>query len=148
MILDQLSNAAKYTGLKVGLSEAFGFLDQPGVTDLPDGTYEILGTRVYAIVSRTAATPPEGRLLEAHRRYIDIQFVLSGEEEMGWSPRAGRPCAVEYDPEKDIEFLEGAPEAVVRVPPGCFAVFMPSDAHLPLIGNGNVHKIVVKVAIS
>ncbi|VGO20335.1 YhcH/YjgK/YiaL family protein [Pontiella sulfatireligans] len=147
MILDTLSNAAKYAGLKVGISEAFGFLDQPGLADLEDGKYEILGDRVFALVQRRSGRKIEGALLEGHRRYIDIQYVISGEESMGWSPREGLASSVEYNQEKDLEFFEGEPESIVRVPPTGFAVFLPSDAHLPLIGSGPIHKVVVKVAV-
>ena len=54
---------------------------------------------------------------------------------------------LEYDEEKDLEFFEGEPVSIVRIPPGSFAVFLPTDAHLPLIGDGPIHKVVVKVAI-
>lgn len=147
MILDTLDNAAKYAGLKIGCSEAFGFLDQPGLRDLPDGKYEISGERVYAIIDRTQGRKVSDGQLEGHRRYLDIQFIVSGEESMGWSPRAGLTTAVEYDPDRDLEFFDGEPESVVYVPPGSFAVFLPTDAHLPLIGDGPIHKVVVKVSI-
>ena len=147
MILDTLGNAAKYTGLKMGISEAFGFLDQPGLADLPDGKYEILGDRVYAIIERTNGRKASDAQMEGHRKYIDIQYIISGDESMGWAPRDGLACSVEYDAEKDLEFFEGESESLIRVPPGSFAVFLPSDAHLPMIGNGSIHKVVVKVAI-
>jgi YhcH/YjgK/YiaL family protein len=147
MILDSIENAAKYAGLRVGTSEAFGFLDQPGLRELPDGKYEIAGERVYAIIERTSGRKVSEGQLEGHRRYLDIQFVVSGEESMGWHPRAGLVSAMEYDAVKDLEFFEGEPESIVRVPPGSFAVFLPTDAHLPLIGDGPIHKVVVKVAI-
>ena len=147
MILDTLQNAARYAGLKVGCSEAFGFLDQPGLQDLPDGKYEIAGKRVYAIIERTQGRKVSDGQLEGHRRYLDIQYVVSGEESMGWRPAAGLPSAVSYDEDRDLEFFEGEPESLVRVPAGSFAVFLPTDAHLPLIGDGPIHKVVVKVAI-
>ena len=72
---------------------------------------------------------------------------MSGDESMGWSPRSALPASGNYDPDKDLEFFDGEPQSVVRVPPGSFAVFLPSDAHLPLIGTGPIHKVVVKVAM-
>ena len=147
MILDTIENAAKYAGLKVGSSEAFGFLDQPGLQDLPDGKYEIAGERVYAVIERTAGRKVSEGQLEGHRKYLDIQFLISGEESMGWCPRGELTTAGEYDAGKDLEFFEGEPKSIVRVPPGSFAVFLPTDAHLPLIGDGPIHKVVVKVAI-
>lgn len=145
MILDALGNAAKYAGLKIGTSEAFGFLDQPGLADLPDGKYEILGDRVYAIIAHENGRSVSDGELEGHRNYLDIQYVISGDESMGWSPREGLVNSVEYDAEKDLEFFEGEPKSIVRVPSGSFIVFLPTDAHLPLIGEGPIHKVVVKV---
>ncbi|MBN2684195.1 MAG: YhcH/YjgK/YiaL family protein [Pontiellaceae bacterium] len=148
MILDTLKNAAHYAGFRDGCSEAFGFLDQPGIETLTDGKYEINGERVYAIVSRTQGRAISDGQLEGHRKYVDIQYVISGEESMGWRAADGLKSAVAYDEERDLEFFEGEPESIVRVPPGSFAVFLPTDAHLPLIGNGPIHKVVVKVALS
>lgn len=146
MILDTLDNAAKYAGLKTGLPEAFGFLDQPGLVELPDGKHEILGDRVYATIAHESGRDVSDGQLESHRKYIDIQYVISGNESMGWAPREGLNASIEYDEEKDLEFFEGRPASVVEVPPGSFIIFLPSDAHLPLIGNGSIHKVVVKVA--
>jgi len=147
MILDTLENAAKYAGLREGMPEAFGFLDQPGLADLPDGKHEILGDRVYAIIAHENGRKASDAQLEGHQKYIDVQYVVGGDESMGWAPREGLANSVEYDAEKDLEFFEGAPDSIVRVPPGSFAVFLPSDAHLPLVGNGPIHKVVVKVAV-
>jgi biofilm protein TabA len=146
MILDTLDNAAKYAGLKIGISEAFGFLDQPGLEELPSGKYEIAGDRVYAIIERTSGRQVEDGELEAHRKYIDIQYVISGDESMGWKNREGLVNSMDYDEERDLEFFQGDPDSIVRVPPGSYAVFLPTDAHLPLIGTGPIHKVVVKVA--
>lgn len=147
MILDTLENAAKYTNLKDGVSEAFGFLDQPGLAALPEGRHEILGDRVYAIIARENGRSVSDGELEGHRRYVDIQYVISGDESIGWSPRQGLETSQAYDGEDDLEFFAGTPESVVSVPPGSFAMFLPTDAHLPLIGNGPIHKVVVKVAV-
>jgi len=147
MILDTLDNAAKYAGLKIGISEAFGFLDQPGLTELPAGKYEIAGDRVYAIIERVNGRKVEDGELEAHRKYIDIQYVISGDESMGWKNREGLVNSMDYDEDRDLEFFQGEPASIVRVPPRSFAVFLPTDAHLPLIGDGPIHKVIVKVAV-
>ena len=147
MILDTLNNAAKYAGLKIGISEAFGFLDQPGLAELPAGKYEISGDRVYAIIERVNGRKVEDGELEAHRKYIDIQYVISGDESMGWKNREGLVNSMDYDEGRDLEFFQGEPASIVRVPPRSFAVFLPTDAHLPLIGEGPIHKVIVKVAV-
>ena len=147
MILDILSNAARYTGFKTGLSEGFGFLDQPGLAKLADGKYEINGDHVFALVQRVPGRKATEGELEGHRKYIDIQYVISGNESMGWSPREGLVNSVEYHEGKDVEFFEGAPQSIIHVPPGFFTLFLPTDAHLPCIGDGPIHKVVIKVAV-
>lgn len=147
MILDTLENAAKYASLRAGISEAFGFLDQPGLAELPEGKHEILGDRVYAIIARENGRSVSDGEMEGHRKYVDIQYVISGGESMGWSPREGLENSTDYDEENDFELFKGAPQSVVCVPPGSFAVFLPTDAHLPLIGDGPIHKVIVKVAV-
>jgi len=147
MILDTLDNAAKYVGLKFGISEAFGFLDQPGLADLPDGKYEIHSDRIFAIIAHENGRAIADGNLEGHRKYLDIQYLISGDESIGWSPRKGLKALDEYDPEDDIEFFKGTPQSVVRISPNSFAIFLSSDAHLPLIGKGPIHKVVIKVAI-
>ncbi|MDF7807828.1 YhcH/YjgK/YiaL family protein [Pontiellaceae bacterium B12219] len=147
MILDTLENAAKYAGLKNGLSEGFGFLDQPDVAELKPGKYEISGDLVFAIVEKNEGRKIADGKLEAHRKYMDIQYIISGNESMGWSPRADLTGSEGYDPKRDLEFFTDAPQSIVKVPPGSFTIFLPSDAHLPGIGTGPIHKIVIKVAV-
>lgn len=148
MILDTLENAAKYTAIKIGSSEAFGFLDQPGVAELADGKYEINGDYVFAIVERNQGKKAEDAKLEAHRKYIDVQYIVSGEETMGWAPLSDLANSEGYDEARDLEFFTDKPEAFVRVPAGTFAVFLPTDAHMPGLGDGAVHKIIVKIAVN
>lgn len=148
MILDTLENAAKYTGFKPGLSEGFGFLDQPGVAELEPGRYEISDDLVYAIVEKNDGRSVEDGQLEAHRNYIDIQYIISGDESMGWSPLTDLVGSEGYDEQRDLEFFTDKVQSIVQVPPGSFAVFLPTDAHLPGIGKGPIHKIVIKVAVN
>ncbi|MDZ8119009.1 YhcH/YjgK/YiaL family protein [Pontiella agarivorans] len=147
MILDTLENAARYAGLRTGLSEGFGFLDQPGIAELEPGRYEISDDLVFAIIEKNDGRKVEDGQLEAHRKYIDIQYIICGDESMGWSPRSELIGSQGYDEKRDLEFFTDPVQSIVKVPEGSFAVFMLSDAHLPGIGNGPIHKVVVKVAV-
>ncbi len=147
MILDTLANSRRYNDLKEGFREAFDFLGKAKLEDLPAGRHEIDGDRVFALISDGPGRKRESGLLETHTRYVDIQYVIAGVDEMGWKPAAScaRPSAP-CDPEKDIAFFEDEPDAWIAVRPGSFAVFFPEDAHLPLVSDGIVRKVVVKVA--
>ena len=148
MILDSLENSHLYTCLGHGFADAFAFLRQPNLETLPVQTHEIHSKRLFAIVSRGPGRRREDAKLEIHRKYIDIQFVISGTDTMGWAPLAS--CshpASSYDKGKDIRFFSDDPESWVKVQPGRFVIFFPDDAHLPAISSGEIHKVVVKVAV-
>jgi beta-galactosidase beta subunit len=66
----------------------------------------------------------------------------------GGALAGGEGTRSSYDAEKDIVFFDDAPETWFRVPAGSFAVFFPEDAHAPLAGEGEVRKVIVKVAVA
>jgi YhcH/YjgK/YiaL family protein len=148
MILDVLENAHGYLALNKGFAKAVEFLLRPDLHELPVERYKIDGDRVYAMVAKEPGRKKEDALLETHEQYIDIQLVLAGTDEMGWKPKLScqQPSGA-YDQEEDIQFFTDEPDAWVPVGPGAFVVFFPEDAHLPLISAGQLHKVVVKVAV-
>jgi biofilm protein TabA len=148
MILDVLEQASRYSHLNRGFAPAFAFLMRPGLKELPVGRYVIDGENVYAVVAKEPGRRKEDALLETHERYIDIQLVLAGSDEIGWKPKSAclRPAS-KYDREKDIRFFTDEPDAWLAVKDGAFAVFFPEDAHMPLISSGEIHKVVVKVKV-
>lgn len=149
MILDVLENAHRYLTLHQGFARAFAFLGRPDLKELPVDTYAIDGKRVFAMVAREPGGKKEDSLLETHERYIDIQLVLAGTDTMGWSPKSWckRPSAL-YDPETDLQFFLDEPAVWLPTPGGAFVIFFPEDAHMPLISSGQIHKVVVKIAVS
>ncbi|MDH4162129.1 MAG: YhcH/YjgK/YiaL family protein [Nitrospirota bacterium] len=147
MVLDTLSNSDRYTS-QAGFRKAFAFLARPDLADLPAGRHEIDGDRIYAICSKGPGRKRSEGKLETHQRYIDIQYVISGKDEMGWRPAATctRPAGP-YDADKDIRFFDDEPDSWITVNPGAFTVFYPSDAHLPLISDREIHKIIIKIEV-
>jgi biofilm protein TabA len=148
MILDVLENAHRYLTLNKGFAKAFEFLLRPDLKELPMGKYEIDGDRLYATVSKDSGRKKEDALLETHEKYIDIQLVLAGTDDMGWKPKSScKQPASEYDQKRDMQFFADEPEAWLSTESGSFAIFFPEDAHMPLISSGQLHKVVVKVAV-
>ena len=148
MILDVLENAHRYLSLNKGFAKAFEFLMQPDLKEMPVDKYEIDGDSVYAMVDKAIGRKKEDALLETHEKYIDIQLVLAGTDDMGWKPKLSckRPSG-EYNQETDVQFFADEPDAWVSTERGAFAIFFPEDAHMPLISSGQLHKVVVKVAM-
>lgn len=148
MILDTIDNAARYYRLDKGFQNAFEFLVRPDLKNLGTGKHEIQGNSVFAIISRALGRAKQDALVEIHNSYIDIQYIISGTDEMGWKPKSHcKKPAGPYDREKDIQFFMDQPDAWITVLPGSFVIFFPEDAHLPQISDGEIHKVVVKVKI-
>ena len=149
MILDVLANAHRYLALHQGFSRVFDFLGRPDLRELPEDSYEIDGERIYAMVAREPGCKKEDSLLEIHKKYIDIQLVLAGIDTMGWRPKSlcKKPTGG-YDPETDLQFYTDKPEVWLPTQSGSFVIFYPKDAHMPLISSGQIHKIVVKIAVN
>jgi len=148
MILDVLENAHRYFALNNGFAKGFEFLKRPDLKELSAGRYEIDGDQVYAIVAKDPGREKVDALLETHEKYIDIQLILDGTDNMGWKPRAlCKQPSGEYDQESDLQFFADEPDAWLATRSGAFAIFFPEDAHMPLISSGLLHKVVVKVIV-
>ncbi|TKB25660.1 DUF386 domain-containing protein [Desulfopila sp. IMCC35006] len=147
MILDILENAHRYLGINDGFPKAFEFLLRPELKEMAVGRYEIDGERVFAMVSKDIGLKKEDAQLETHERYIDIQLILAGTDDIGWKPRSlCKHPSGEYDHESDLQFFTDQPNTWLAIESGEFAVFFPEDAHMPLISSGQIHKVVVKIA--
>ncbi len=151
MILDRLENAAMYRPLSQQIEAALAYLAKTDFQSLSPGRYELDGDRLYAMVQRYATKPPAGGRWEAHRRYLDVQYVVEGTERIGWAPLEEK-TAIEtpYDAEKDVIFYRTAGD-LLQLTAGTFAIFAPHDIHSPGLHASptepvDVLKVVVKVA--
>jgi YhcH/YjgK/YiaL family protein len=148
MIIDSISGAEKYFSLNPHFAKAFDFLQKNNLSVLNEGKYEVDGTNVYATCMVRQGLAQDVAKFEAHNRYIDIQVCVSGAETFGWSHRAScHTVKGAYDPDKDIVFYADQPSTYVSIAPGQMAIFFPDDVHAPLVGSGEIKKVVVKVAV-
>ena len=148
IIINKLQHAERYFNMHPAFEKAFAFLRQDGLAELPADRYEIDGDRLLCMISKGPGRSRAEAKLEAHRKYIDIQYVIAGTDEMGWKPTAD--CKVidtEYDEDKDIMFFKDQPDSWTPVPAGSFVIFFPQDAHAPLVSSGEIHKVVLKIAV-
>jgi YhcH/YjgK/YiaL family protein len=148
MILDTISNADRHTPLHPLFARAFAYIRDTDLSSLAPGRYPIVGEDLFAIVEHVPGRAREAAKLECHRKYIDIQLVLDGVDEMGWKALVDchQPVS-DYKAEKDIQFFQDAPATWIATPPGAFCIFFPEDAHAPLVSTGNVRKVIFKVAV-
>ena len=148
MVKDLLSLSDRYRSLGPRFVRAFDFAKATDFSAMPDGTYPFDGDDVRALVQRyTTKLAHEGRW-EAHRKHIDLQFVLTGEEHVGVAP-IGRLVAEPFDAEKDIMWLTGEGDRIT-LRPGDFVLLWPEDAHMPAMAIDTpmpVLKVVIKIAV-
>lgn len=149
MILTTLADSSRYQHLHPAFAAALTFLNRSDLAQLERGRHALDGDRLYAVVERRDAVGRSAAVLEAHRRYIDLQYTVVGAETMGWRDLAScRNPRSAFEVERDIVFFNDEPVAWVDVPPGYLAVFFPEDAHAPLAGDGPLHKVIVKAAVA
>jgi YhcH/YjgK/YiaL family protein len=148
MILSTLSQSDRYAALHPLFQRAFDYMRDTDLLSLAPGRYPIAEKQLFVIVENAPGRTREAAKLECHRKYIDIQLVLEGGDEMGWKALAdcAQPVS-DYSTEKDIRFFHDSPASWVVVPPGAFCIFFPEDAHAPLVASGQVRKAIFKVAV-
>jgi YhcH/YjgK/YiaL family protein len=148
MIIDHLKNASPYFGAHPRLESAFKYLRNTDLGKIEAGRYEIQGTDVFVLVQNYDTKAKEKGRWEAHRKYIDIQYVYKGTELIGYA-NIDRLQPGAYDEGKDFWELKGEGD-FVKAPAGTFLVLFPQDGHMPGIavsGPEPVKKIVVKVRV-
>jgi biofilm protein TabA len=127
--------------------KAFAFLRDQDLKTLEKGRYPIDSENVFAIVTEDPSKNFDKTNWESHRKYIDLQSVIEGEEKIGVYPVSKARVTKEYDDTKDIANYS-ADGKLYSAKPGTFFLFFPSDAHRPNItpgGNLVVKKIVIKI---
>ena len=148
MIKDNINRADKYYNLSKNLKIGFEWIKNNDLKNMPDGRYDI-DENNYANV-QTYETKNDAPY-EAHRDYIDIQYMIKGEELSGVTDYSNCLSREKYNKEKDIEFLNcNLKEEFYKIKEGEFFVFFPHDAHKPAIKtdtNKKVKKVIVKVRV-
>jgi biofilm protein TabA len=151
MIADTFEQRRRYLGMSPRFAAAFEFLEKLPAGK-PDGRYDIDGNNCFALVQTYTTRPLAQAMFEAHRLYIDIQFLQAGRETLLWTPLAALTQVTRpYAADQDIVFFANPPHwTPVNLHPGQFAIFFPEDGHAPGLecgGPAEVRKIVIKVRV-
>lgn len=150
MIFDACVQQELYHSLHSRIAMALQAMMNMPWASLETGTHRIDGELLFAMVNDYSTLPVEQCRFEAHRRYTDIQFMISGQEQIAVAPIDSLTVDVPFVAEKDVGFFHGSGDLITMLP-GRFAIFFPHDAHRPGIAWGEpmkVRKIVLKVALS
>ena len=149
MIVDKIENAELYSILGERIKKSFNYIRQTDFKMLQPGRYDIDDNNIFALISEYQTKSESEGKLEAHKKYIDVQYVIEGEELMGYAPLGDQSILEPYKKENDIIFYTGE-KVFIKVTEGMFAIFFPEDVHMPGISvnqKSPVKKLVIKVKV-
>jgi len=145
MLISSVKNYQNILKIFPKLGIVFDFI----IKNISDKTIESkydISDGVYAIVQKCEPKSKDDQLLETHKKYIDLQYVISGRENIGWKfVDKSFEIHKKYSIKKDIAFFTNKPDTYIKLKKGEFVLFFPEDAHAPLCGNGTVKKCIVKI---
>ena len=147
MIFDNIKNKELYINLHPLFRAAFEFMESAGEKE--PGTYEIDGKNIYAMVQEYVGKEPNEKF-EAHKKYIDVQYIISGKENMEVTAKNMCQPMSDYNEEKDAQYYTcHGLKTKIQAGEGDFAVFYPEDVHKPGIklNDGTIKKVVVKILL-
>lgn len=130
------------------IKKALEFLQNSELTDMPVGQYEIDGEDVYAMIQIQQTAAPEQKNAETHYQYIDIQYLINGEERQGYAPLIDG-CETECHPGRDVIYYPNVPEEhFITLKPGDFTIYFTNDIHRPNCAvdkSMEIKKVVLKI---
>lgn len=148
MIIDTLANTNRYISLHKDIAKAFEWLQSIELNNLPAGKYSIEDENIFAIVQQYKTLDAANEQMEAHKKYIDVQYMIKGEEMVGLSLLNNQTISKEYNDETDYFLVSDPPSFFATLNEGNFMIFFPTDLHMPCIKINKpllVKKVVVKV---
>jgi len=149
MIFDSLANFSVYQILHPGFKDVQRFISTTNLHELPIGKHPINELGAYASVKEYLSKSVEESFVECHRKYIDVQILVWGEEKVGVAPK--HSCVEQvYDDANDLQILIGRVDYITLFP-DLFVIFFPNDAHEPGVTSGpdavSVKKIIFKIPV-
>ena len=149
MIYDRLENLPAYTALAPEvMPKIVEFLGKCGAGEIAEGRHELDGDKLFVNVQSYDSKPFNPEMLEYHKKYVDVQLLLAGNETLYYAP-ASTPVCKPYSEESDCGFNQ-VPETALplKLEVGNFVLLLPEEGHLPGVGDGSgVVKAVVKISV-
>ena len=149
MIIDHLKNASLYCGTHERVAAGLRWLESQDLANLAPGRYELDGSNLFVIITEYETKTMDKVKWEAHKKYFDIQCIISGQEQIGYA-YLGDCQAGAYDESKDFLEILSVNGAFPVLGPGMFMVLAPQDAHAPGIAPAEAKpakKAIVKVRV-
>lgn len=148
MVLSTLQDCGRFEVLHPLFKKAFDYVKSHNLLDAPLGRIEVEGDALFINNSNPECVKVEKQVLEVHRKYIDIHVLLEGEETVGWKPLSDcRNETKPYNEDEDCALYDEQAATYFKMQPGQILIVWPEDAHAPVIGEGKIRKLIIKVKI-
>jgi YhcH/YjgK/YiaL family protein len=150
MVIDHIDNANKYYALGKGIEKALRYLQSTDFTVMPKDKYVLDGEQLFAIVNEYDTVDPLNEQMEAHKKYVDVQFIVQGEECIGHATLQNQTITKPYSDVDDYLLVLDPPKFFSKLTAGMFSIFYPTDLHAPNLHTDKMHfvkKVVIKVAV-
>lgn len=148
MILAHLTESTRYEQLHPLFKTAFDFIKSNNLLKMETGRIELESNRLFINNIKANLIKKEKQALEIHKKYIDIHIPLDKTEIIGWKSLSDLNKPREkFDTEKDFALFDEPASNYIEVHPGEFLIVFPEDAHAPVIGEGVLRKLIVKIEL-
>lgn len=148
MIIDRLDNSHLYTSINPKIEIGLKYIKSTNFNLLAEGFYDIKDG-IFAIVSEYHSKEKLECKPEAHRKYIDIQYIIQGKEFIGYTPLVKQEVLIDYNSDQDVIFYK-ATCSFSEITQGMFAIYFPTDIHQPCVKVDEsiaIKKVVVKIPV-
>ncbi|TVZ57533.1 YhcH/YjgK/YiaL family protein [Flavobacteriaceae bacterium MAR_2010_105] len=149
MIVEKLKNATLHLGLNERINKAISYIQTTDFSQLEVGRYDIEGKCIYALVFEYETNSINEGYLEAHKKYIDVHYIVEGGEGVGFAALDKQEAIEAYNVDDDYTLFKGD-YSLISLKKGMMAIFFPDDLHKPGIKTekfSRVKKVVVKVKV-
>lgn len=148
MIISSLENSHTIESLHPGFKVLFDYVRNNNLLQQETGKIEIDGKNLFINNVHVSLKKKNEQVLESHEQYIDVHIPLDRNEIIGWKPTATcLDVKSKYNAEEDYALFNDIPSSYITIEPGTFLIAFPQDAHAPLIGEGEIRKLVAKIKI-
>ena len=154
MIVDHIKNLERYPQLEKYAAPILEFIEKCRREPLPEGRFDLLPDQeLFAAAQCYETKPKEQGRMESHKKYADLQYILSGRERIYYDLTEELTVEEDGTPEKDVIFYEQRPDkGGILLTAGMFGYYEPQDAHAPGIWGGDgtekTEKIVFKIRVN
>ena len=146
MIIDDIKNLQHYIAVIPELKDIITFMSEHNLEQLPEGRVEMDSIHGFVNIQTVPCKGIDGAVWESHRKMIDLQIPLTGDEIICYSPLS-IVAEADYDEEKDLTFHPGTMSNPMMIRKGMFAIFFPQDVHAPGVTSMPIKKAVFKIPV-